>query len=113
MFYGAPGFLLLARGDNDSPAGCVGLRPIAAGVGEIRRLFVDPGHRTGGLGRAVMRELISHAEARGTHRLVLNTLPTMAHAVEMYRSIGFTRTVPYIDNPTEGVLFFELPLPAA
>ncbi len=113
MFYEAPGFLLLARGDDDSPAGCVGLRTVADGVGEVRRLFVDPTHRTGGLGRAVVRELISHAQARGIRRLVLNTLPTMAHAVEMYRSIGFTPTAPYLENPIEGVLFFELALCAS
>lgn len=104
---------MLARGDDDSPAGCVGLRTIADGVGEIRRLFVDPTHRTGGLGRAVMRELISHAQARGMYRLVLNTLPTMTHAVEMYRSIGFTSATPYLENPTEGTLFFELALRAS
>jgi ribosomal protein S18 acetylase RimI-like enzyme len=76
-------------------------------------LFVDPTYRAGGMGRAVMRELISHAQAHGMHRLVLNTLPTMTHAVEMYRSIGFTPAAPYIENPTEGVLFFELALPAS
>lgn len=100
---------MLARGDS-FPVGCVGLRRVDDGVGEVRRLFIDPDRRTSGLGRAMMRELITHAETRGMHRLVLNTLPTMAHAVEMYRSIGFTPSEPYLDNPTEGVLFFELAL---
>ena len=90
---------------------CVGLRHLDDGVGEVRRLFVDPGYRAGGLGRAVIGQLIGDAASRGIHRLVLNTLSTMAHAVEMYRSIGFTPSEPYLDNPTEGVLFFELALP--
>ncbi len=61
----------------------------------------------------MMQDLIARAASAGMHRLVLNTLPTMAHAVEMYHSIGFTPSDPYLDDPTEGVLFFELALPAS
>ena len=73
-------------------------------------MFVDPRYRTDGLGRAMMRELIAHAEVRGIRQLVLNTLPTMVHAVGMYCSLGFTSAEPYVANPTDGVLFFELAL---
>jgi ribosomal protein S18 acetylase RimI-like enzyme len=109
-FYEAPGFLLLARDGAGGPAGCVGLRVLSHGVGEVRRLFVRPGSRTAGLGRALTATLIDRAGSLRLRRLVLNTLPTMVQAIGLYRSLGFAPCAPYVDDPTDGVLFFELAL---
>lgn len=109
-FYDAPGFLLLAVGDDGQPEGCVGMRVPAEGIGEVRRLFVNPASRASGLGRALIVELITRTRSQGLDRLVLNTLPTMVQAAGLYRSLGFVPCAPYVEDPTEGVLFFELAL---
>lgn len=108
-FYAAPGFLLLARRHGE-PAGCVGVRSIDAATGEIRRLFVHPGQRGGGLGRHLLTEAHVRARAGGFNRLVLNTLPTMTSARKLYDADGYAPIEPYTDNPVDGVQYFGLTL---
>ena len=104
-FYADPGFVLLARGE-DGATGCVALRVLEPGTGEVRRLYVAPAGRSRGLGRRLVVRLIEEARARGVERLVLQTLPTMTHAERLYRDLGFTPVDPYVPDPTEGVLSF-------
>ena len=44
--------LLLLDG---APVGCVGLQPVSPGLGEIKRMYVDPSARGWGLSRACSR----------------------------------------------------------
>ena len=106
-FYASPGFVLLGRFDA-RPTGCVAFRPVDASTGEIRRLYVSEDVRSSGLGRRLVETLISNAFELGTRRLVLNTLPTMTNAISLYQSLGFRKCEPYLPNPTDGVLYFEL-----
>src|SRR5699024_6863511 len=108
-FYAAPGFLLLARRHGE-PAGCVGVRSIDAATGEIRRLFVHPGQRGGGLGRHLLTEAHVRARAGGFNRLVLNTLPPMTSARKLYDADGYAPIEPYTDDPADAVLHLGLPL---
>ncbi len=108
-FYAEPGLLLIAR-LSGAPVGGVGLRPLGPFTAEIRRLFVKPDGRTSGLGRRLVTRLIDEARDRDVERLVLNTLPTMTHAIALYESFGFTRIDPSVADPTEGVLFYALDL---
>ena len=43
--------LLLLEG---TPVGCVGLQPVSPGVGEIKRMYVDPSSRGWGLSRILL-----------------------------------------------------------
>ena len=55
VMYGPPdGSLLLAWLDGHC-IGAVGLRRLAPGVAEMKRLFVQPGHQGSGAGRALVR----------------------------------------------------------
>jgi|SRR5699024_10962807 len=103
-YYAAPGFVLLARG-ADQTVGCVGVRALEPSTGEIRRLFVRPEHRCAGAGRRLLDEASGLAEARGFDRLVLNTLPTMSAARALYDIDGFIPIEPYVEDPVAGVEF--------
>lgn len=103
------GRLLLALVD-DVPAGCVALRPLGDGDCELKRLYVRDGHRGLGLGRRLTEEALAAAQAIGYRRVRLDTLPSMAAAQALYRSLGFRETEAYTVNPVPGATFMALDL---
>ncbi len=54
--------------------------------------------------------LITSAREIGYQRMRLDTLPSMATAIAIYRSLGLRQIAPYRANPLPGALFFELDL---
>jgi ribosomal protein S18 acetylase RimI-like enzyme len=100
------GELLLARGADGQPLGCVGLRPLdAPGCCEMKRLYVAPEGRGLGVGRALAEEIISAAKRIGYREMRLDTLPEMDKAIAIYRTLGFVPIAPYYDTPIAGTLF--------
>jgi putative acetyltransferase len=105
------GRLLLARVAG-MPAGCGALRPLADGEAEMKRLYVRPDYRGMGLGRTLAECIVDDARAIGYRALKLDTLPAMAQAQALYRSLGFVDCDRYNDNPVGGVRFLALDLAA-
>ncbi len=103
------GQLLLAR-YNDKVAGCVGLRKVADGVCEMKRLWVRPEFRGKKIGRKLAEEIISEARQIGYRIMKLDTIDTMKEAMAMYKSMGFSETSAYRYNPIEGATYLELKL---
>jgi ribosomal protein S18 acetylase RimI-like enzyme len=103
------GRLLIAR-DGVEPVGCVALRPLGEGDGEMKRMYVRASHRGTGLGRALAERVIAEARACGYRHVRLDTLPHLAAAIALYRSLGFVDAARYNDNPVEGVSFLALDL---
>ncbi len=105
------GELLLARGPQDEPLGCVALRPLGVdGCCEMKRLYVSPRARGLGLGRALVNALLDEARRMGYREMRLDTLPTMTGAIRLYRALGFVPIAPYYDTPVPGTLFLGRPL---
>jgi putative acetyltransferase len=104
------GGLWLAATDRDEAAGCVALRRLEPGVGEMKRLYVRPEFRGTGLGRRLAVKVLEEAGTIGYRRIRLDTTPEMAGAVRLYESLGFTRTAPYRPNPVEGAIYMEIEL---
>jgi ribosomal protein S18 acetylase RimI-like enzyme len=105
------GELLLARGAGGAALGCAGLRPIAPdGCSEMKRLFLLPGARGLGMGRAMAEAVVAAARRIGYRELRLDTLPTMSAAIGLYEQLGFKRIAPYYAPTPEGTVFFALKL---
>lgn len=106
--YGPPhGTLLLAR-INGQPMGCIAIKPYELpDVCEMKRLFVRPGGRGTGLGKALVLAIMDAARVSGYKKIRLDTLPSMAAAQKLYRSLGYVEIPPYCDNPVHGSSFFE------
>ncbi|HSZ37549.1 MAG TPA: GNAT family N-acetyltransferase [Acidimicrobiales bacterium] len=92
MFEPPAGTFLIARTDGRAePVGGVGLRTVAPGIGEVRRLWVDPACRGHGIGRELMANLEAEASNIGLSVLRLATGDRQPEAVELYRTSGWER----------------------
>lgn len=108
--YGPPsGCLLLAKRDAVFVA-CAALRRKSAAICEMKRLYVTKEGRGAGLGRRLANALIRKASLLGYSTMVLDTLPGMSAAQELYRSLGFRERSAYYNNPVPGAVYMELDL---
>jgi GNAT superfamily N-acetyltransferase len=77
---------------GEEPVACGGWRSHGADA-ELKRMFVAPAARRGGLGRALLAELERTAAAAGHDRMILETGSRQPEAVALYRSAGY-RDIP-------------------
>ncbi|MBY8826164.1 GNAT family N-acetyltransferase [Sphingomonas colocasiae] len=102
------GALLIARNGEGAPLGCIALRPMKnPACCEMKRLFVAPAGRGLGLGRRLADALIAVAKELGYREMWLDTLPSMAAAQSLYRTMGFVVVDPYYASPVAGTLFMR------
>jgi GNAT superfamily N-acetyltransferase len=93
--FAAPdGAFVIAYVDG-SPIGCGGLRQLSPGIGEIKRMYVEPGARKLGVGRAILRALEQHAREVGYPTLRLETGARQPEAISLYESEGYLPVEPY------------------
>ncbi len=72
---------------------CGGVRPCQdgpAGVGEIKRMYVEPAARGRGLGRVLLAALEDQAHRLGYERLWLETGTAQPEALSLYETAGWT-----------------------
>ena len=92
----SPQRLYLAEVDGQ-PCGTCGLKEVNAAVAEVKRMYVDPGVRGHGAGRALLQRVIDDARAAGYRMLQLETAIWMVEAHALYRSCGFVDAAPFPD----------------
>ena len=111
--YTGQGFVMLGM-VGDEAVGCLALKDMGNGAGEIRRMFVAPEGRGKGVGRGMLAALVEEARARGFTRLYLDSLHRFVAAHKIYRDAGFALTEPYDPAITpkmqEQMIFMELKL---
>lgn len=82
------GDFVVARVDGVAVA-CGAFRLLDRETAEVKRMYVEPGHRGLGVGRAVLGRLEEMAVAAGARRLVLETGVHQHEAIGLYRSAGY------------------------
>jgi GNAT superfamily N-acetyltransferase len=113
--YAPPRGRLLLATVGERPAGCVALRELSASACEMKRMFVDPGLRGRGVGRALGESLVRAARDAGYRRMLLDTSFRQTEAQALYRRLGFRHTEPYYALPErlrEWLVFMALDLEA-
>ena len=91
------GRLLLAV-EGDAAVGTAALRRIGPDTAEIKRMWVDPSKRRGGIGRAMLDRLLEAANNAAYARVVLDSPDFMTAAHALYRTRGFEDTIPYAES---------------
>jgi ribosomal protein S18 acetylase RimI-like enzyme len=108
--YAPPEGQLLLAVEGDQAVGCVAIRRLGEGICEMKRLYVQPGHRGMGLGRRLAQAIIQEARGIGYKKMRLDSLSSLQEAAGLYRSLGFTEIPPYRYNPLPDAVFMELVL---
>jgi GNAT superfamily N-acetyltransferase len=94
-----PGGAYLVGFAGAEPVAGGGVRRLAEGVGEIKRMFVRPSARSRGVAGALLAALEAAALSLGYTTVRLDTGPKQAHALRLYRHAGYGDVEPYNDNP--------------
>jgi GNAT superfamily N-acetyltransferase len=97
--FDGPGTAWLVLYEDGLPVACGGLRPLGAGVGEIKRMFVTAAARGRGHGRALLAELERRAREARYDRVRLYTTEVLYEARALYDDAGYRRIdVPAVDD---------------
>lgn len=80
------------------PVGCAGLKRLDAETGEIKRVYLAPAARGGGLARRLMGHMEDVARGLGCRRLRLDTGSAQPEAHRLYTSLGYREIDDYNGN---------------
>lgn len=91
----------VARNAHGAAVGCGGVQ-LAPHWGELKRMYVQPGQRGLGVGRALLGFIEAEAMAAGCRLFVLETGYLQHEAIGLYMRAGYTHCPPfgdYVDDP--------------
>ena len=106
MYAKPVGGIILAR-EEEVLIGCVGIRKIDDITGELKRMYIKPGHQNKGIGKTLLEKALALARECKYESVKLDTLNYMLPAIHLYRQAGFYEIPPYYYNPNETALYFE------
>ena len=94
-----PGGAYVVGFDGEQAVAGGGVRRLAEGVGEIKRMYVCPPARSRGVAGALLGQLEATALALGYDVVRLDTGPKQLHALDLYRRAGYVEVPRYNENP--------------
>lgn len=94
---------------KEQPIGCASFYAFdkAAGIAEVKRVFVRPQGQGKGVGRALMQRIIADAPHYEVKRFYLDSLRRLGPARVLYEKLGFVDIKPYNQNPYDDVYYME------
>ena len=95
----------VVRDDDGVALGC-GAVVLLAGYGEIKRMYVSPAQRGGGIAKAIIALLEQEAARRDCTILRLETGIHQAEAIGLYERAGYNRCARYGDYPEDPLSVF-------
>ena len=108
--YGLPyGRLYLALFDG-FPVGCIALRKIDEENCEMKRLYVKPGYRGKNIGSILVKHIINDAKQIGYKHILLDTLPFLETAINMYKKYSFYEIESYNNSPMDNLIYLKYDL---
>ena len=81
------GFWVAVR--DEKVVGMFGLEPAATDAMELRRMYVDPSARRGGIARSMLLFAEDECRRRNIRKLELSTSELQPAALELYRNAGY------------------------
>lgn len=78
--------------------GCAGVRTLAPGLGEIKRMWLHPDVRGGGNGRRLLAVCEDLSRTLGHRAVRLDTSRHLQAAIGLYRATGYVAIDRYNDN---------------
>ena len=94
----APHGAFLVGYEDERPVAIGGVRRLADSVCEIKRMYVVPGARSRGAGRALLGALEDAARGLGYGRVRLDAGPAQQHSVSLFRRTGYVEIPKYNAN---------------
>lgn len=110
QMYAPPNGALFVVYDQNVAIGCLGLRKIDDGVGELKRMYLKESYRQKGIGKMMLDAALEKARSIGYQKVRLDTLDTMIPAMRFYEKNGFSKIEAYYHNPIAGAVYFEISL---
>lgn len=108
--YGLPDGRLYLAYSNGVLAGSIALRKIDEERCELKRMYIKPEFRRRGIARTLVKQLISDAKEIGYQCMLLDTLPFLQIAINMYKKLGFYEIGRYNDSPMDTSIYMKLDL---
>lgn len=93
--FSGPGSAFVVARQNGRAVGCGAIRPLAPGVAEVKRIFVEPEVRHLGIGREIISVLETVARDLGYTALQLETGLRQPAAIRLYEKAGYQRIPVY------------------
>jgi len=109
----APGVVLWTARDGDRVVGCAALKTLDVTHAEVKSMRTATAQSRRGIATRLLTTVIGHAQARGVHRLSLETgsEPFFAPARALYARHGFVECEPFGDyRPDPLSVFMTLEL---
>ncbi|MBR2454711.1 MAG: GNAT family N-acetyltransferase [Clostridia bacterium] len=108
--YGLPYGRLYLAFYNGVLAGCIGLRKIDSENSEMKRLYVKPQFRGKKIASFLVKHIIEEARKIGYKHILLDTLPFLETAINMYKNYGFYEIESYNNSPMDNLIYLKYDL---